>query len=127
MGRCAHPPPTSPAPFIGLLPASRARRSYLAPVPAPWSVRRGTSSLHSRTVAMSTNLGFSYALLLPGARHACRRHARRRTRAPRLLGGLRQPRREAGRIPARRPRRRDDAAAPAVLRPRRVPDRAVRP
>ena len=51
----------------------------------------------------------------------------RRRRQPRLLGAERQPRRQARRVPARRPGRGHVAVASPLLRPRALPHRAVRP
>ena len=53
--------------------------------------------------------------------------AARRRRSPALLGAERQSRRQAGRVPPRRPRSGHVGLAPSFLRPGEVPHRAVRP
>src|SRR5690606_4955228 len=64
---------------------------------------------------------------VPGDRAVRERHAGCRRRSPDLLGALWQPRRPAGALPARRTRQRLLTRPAALLRPRRLHDRALRP
>ena len=64
---------------------------------------------------------------VPARRAARDRPARRRRRALPVLGGVRQPGREAGRRAARRPGLRVQPGQPPLLRPGALPGGAVRP
>lgn len=103
--------PTRPAHRMGRTHAPRGRSIH--------RVRRG---------APSRLLPFNRSVSLVSTdRTLCTRLPRYRRRSSRVLGAVRQPQRQAGRLPARRPRQRLQRRSPSPLRSRALQRAAVRP